>query len=50
MEIGGSGGTWTPVLSELSKEIDAYSRVNVLFAAPFYGPQDIRLRVSLKWF
>ena len=38
MEIGGSGGTWTPVLSEFSKGMEAYSRVKVLFAAPFKRP------------
>ena len=34
MEIEGSGGTWTPVLSEYCKEMEADSRVKTLFAAP----------------
>ena len=49
IEIRGSGGTWTPVLSEFSQGMEADYRVKVLFSVPFYGPQDSSLSISLKW-
>ena len=48
IEIRGSEGTWTPVLSEFSQGMEADSRVKVFFTLPFCGPQDISLSVSLK--
>lgn len=42
-------GTQTPVHGELSKVVEADPRVKMLLAAPFYEPEDISLRDSLKW-